>query len=302
MRHWVGLVVLCACGEGAVEPLPEAFELSDEVAHPEGVTFHEPTRSFIMGSLGHGGVTQLTADGEELELFRPEEGWTTLGTKVHEATGDVLMCAVWHPSQDDAESELWVIGVEDAEVRRIPLAGAPNNCNDVASEGDDVYLTDRESSRIHRVDLGSETAEVWLTHELLEPGIIGNNGIVLTDEPALIVGQYAPAKLLHVPLADPSAIREIPLSGDDIGTLPDGADGIAWVGDDLLIAANSRVARVSSDDAWATATVVASEAPVPIAAVTVAEGQAYGLKGEVVPFVLGTPVSLPFELVQLDLP
>jgi len=282
--------------------LPTQYDLSDDLAHPEGVTFHEATRSFILGSLGHGAVTQLTAEGEEIELYRPEEGWTTLGTKVHEPTGRVLMCAVYHPSEEDAASELWVIDVEDASVDRIALADPPNNCNDVVSQGDDVYLTDCESARIHRVDLASGAAEVWLTHDLLEPGIIGNNGIVIADGTSLIVGQYAPAKLLKVPLDDPSSLQEITLSGDAIGTLPDGAAGITWFGDDLLIAANAQMARVTSDDGWETAVVTSTQAPVPIAAVTVAEGQAYGLKGEIVPYVLGTPVGLPFQLVQLDVP
>jgi hypothetical protein len=41
---------------------------------------------------------------------------------------------------------------------------------------------------------------------------------------------------------------------------------------------------------------------VGIAAVTVAEDQVYGLKGEVVPWVLGLEPELPFQILRFELP
>ena len=71
-------------------------------------------------------------------------------------------------------SELWRVDPVDGTQTAFALQDPPANCNDVVSVGDSVYLTDRESDRIHRVDLASGTTEVWLTHPELTPSIIGN--------------------------------------------------------------------------------------------------------------------------------
>jgi sugar lactone lactonase YvrE len=307
MRCLPVLLLAAACTPTTDDPdgsvtLAATYDLSESVGFPEGIAFHEALRAFVVGSLAHGGITRVDADGTETRLFDPDgEGWSSLGVKLHPDTNEALFCAVNQPSEPEATSELWVVDVETGDQRAIALSSPPANCNDVVAVGDDVYLTDRESNRIHRVDLAAGTSEIWLEDDLLTPQLIGNNGIVATDD-ALLVGQYAPARLLRVPLDDPSGIAEITLSGDAIGTVPDGADGIIWFEGDLLIAANRKVARVSSSDGWQTATVTSADAAVPVAALTEAEGQLYGLKGEVPAFVLGTAPQLPFQIVALDAP
>ncbi len=283
----------------APSPLASVYTLPDEVGFPEGFAFDGAERAFLLGSLEHGGITRVDADGATSRLYMPDEdGWMSLGMKLHPDTSELLVCAVRYPNTPTATSALWIIDAQ-GDQRAIALTGQPTNCNDVAPHGDHVFLTDREAGRVHRVTLSTNTAEVWLTDAQLDPGIIGNNGIVLTEDDVLIIGQYTPPRLLRVPLAAPDQIAAITLSGDAIGSLPNGADGIAWFGEDLIIAANQNVARLTSTDGWLTATVVTTAAPQPIAAVTVAEGRLFGLKGEVVPFVLGTPVSLPFQIVEV---
>lgn len=303
--RWSSLVVLVGCAS-TVEPEPNdapllaTYTLDDDVGYPEGIAFHAASRSFFVGSLAHGGITRVTADGTSSRFFTPSgEGWMSLGMKVHADSGHLLVCAIQDADTASARSELWVFDPSSGARDAYPLADAPNDCNDVVGHGEHAYLTDRESRRVHRVTFGDSSA-VWFEHPTLEPGLIGNNGIVITDDDVLIIGQYAPAKLLRVPLASPDQIAEITLSGDPIGSIPNGADGITWVGDALAIAANQRLLRVESDDGWHSATVSARTPPAPIAAVTVAEDQLYGLKGEVVPFVLGLPADLPFEIVAIS--
>lgn len=305
MVRWLPVCLLLACNDPqppAPEPTPLAstYTLDDEVGFPEGIAFHAPSRAFFVGSLAHGGITRVAADGTQSRFYTPPAaGWMTLGMKIHPESGELLVCSVINASTASATSELWVFDPDTAARVVFPLADNPNDCNDVVGHGPDVYLTDRESARVHRVTLASDKIDVWFEHPLLEPGLIGNNGIVVTDDDVLIVGQYAPAKLLRIPLSAPDEIAEITLTGDAIGAIPNGADGITWVGDALAIAANQRLLRVESADGWRSATVSARTPPAPIAAVTVAEGQLYGLKGEVVPFVLGLPPDLPFQIVAL---
>lgn len=309
MRLLPIVVVLLGCPqrEGtAPNPPPELqahYDLPDSVGYPEGLAYHGSSRGFYVGSLEHGALQRIELDGTVTKVFEPEAGWTSLGLKLHPDTEDVLVCAVQFPSTDDAVSELWVHTPATGATRRIPLLGAPSNCNDLVALGDDVYLTDREAALVHRVDLATGTAAIWFEHPELEPQIIGNNGLVLTPEnDGLLLGQFAPARILHIPLADPSAIAAVTLQGDSLGTLPNGADGLAWVTGQLIVAAHASIARLESTDGWATATVHSAATPAAIVAVTEAEGRLYGLNGEVIAFVLGTPADLPFELLELPIP
>lgn len=287
----------------APSPLPDRYTLSDEVGFPEGMAFHAGTRAFFMGSLEHGGITRVNPDGAESRVYTPaDDGWSSLGMKFHPNGDDLLVCAVRWASTPDATSALWVIDAITHTQRAIPLMDPPSNCNDLVAVDDHVYLTDRESARIHRVDLATDEAEVWLTHDALAPGLIGNNGLVVTDDGVLIQGQYAPARLIRIPIDNPDAAETIPQHGDPIGSVPDGADGMVWFDGAIAIAANRRIAAARSDDSWSSAQITAAEAPDAVAALTVAEGRLYGLKGEVVPYVLGTEADLPFAIVALELP
>ncbi len=287
--------------DSAAPELATSYTLSDAVDFPEGLAWHPEQRAFYVSSLGHGGLTRVDLDGGEVRVFQPEgEGWTSLGGKVGEE-GSVYFCGVQNPSTEQASAELWIHDPNSEDTTRVPLQGVAN-CNDLAIDGRQVFLSDRESARMHRVDLDTLQSEIFLEDPLLEPGLIGNNGLVRTTDGALILGQYSPPKLIRIPIEDREALAEIPLDGDEIGSLPDGADGIAWFGEELVIAANKRVAVVGSSDDWQSGTVRARDLEVGIAAVTVAEGQVYGLKGEVVPWVLGLEPELPFQILAVELP
>lgn len=292
------ILLLLACQEPAEQTaLLDHYVLPDTVAYPESVAFHEEERAFFLGSLETGSVFRLDADGTLSTVFTPEAGWMTLGVKVAPG-GQVAACAVADAGLPEARAELWVFDLPATEPVRVPLSGAPANCNDLAFDGELVYLTDREAGVIHRTTLAGP-AEVWFTHPTLEPELIGMNGIVIADD-ALLVSKYMPATLLRIPLAAPESLTTVSVPDGTFGAVPDGPDGFAWDGADLIVAANRVVARLSSTDGWASATATTVTPEVAVAAVTVAEGQVYGLKGEVVPWVLGTEAELPFELVVLE--
>lgn len=299
------LLLALACTDSLVDTaaleLAESYTLSADVDFPEGLAWHPEQRAFYVSSLGHGGLTRVDLDGAETRVYQPEgQGWTSLGGKLGE-DGSLYFCGVLNPSTEQASGELWIHDPVTEATTTVPLQGV-SNCNDVAIDGRQVFLTDRESARLHRVDLDTLESEIYLEDPLLEPGLIGNNGLVLTTDGALILGQYSPPKLIRIPLENREALAELPLDGDEIGSLPDGADGIAWFNGELVIAANQRLAVVSTTDAWQSGTVRAKDLDVGIAAVTVAEGQVYALKGEVVPWVLGLEPELPFQILRMELP
>lgn len=285
---------------GTSEELAERYDLPDDVGYPEGMGFNASGRAFYVSSLAHGSVFRVDAQGVVDEVVIAPEGlWSTLGVTVD--GDDVLVCAVRDPSTPEALAELWVHDALSGDTERIPLEGAPANCNDLTVVDDAVYLTDREAPVVHRVDLATGTAEVWFTHVELTPQLIGTNGLRFDpEEEVFLLGQYAPARLPRIPLHDPEAIEEVELiNGTLAGFLPDGADGITWLDDRLVVASHGSVRILSSLDGWRRADVTTVDVDVTIEAVVEAEGRLYGLHGAVAAFVLGTATELPFQLVEL---
>lgn len=289
-----------AAASPADAPLASEYVLDGDDLFPEGIAWSDAEGAFFVGSLTQGSIVRIDTDGTQTEVFRPASGtWMTLGMKIDPTTGDLVVCAIEDYGTDAPQSELQRFAVADGTLLdTVPLA-AGAVCNDVAIRADGtVYLTEREGPRLWQVPPGG-SAEVLVEDPRLEPDVIGMNGIVLPDDDTLLVGKYAPAMLLRISLADPTDIVEVPVSGDGLGSLPDGADGMILDGGTLLVAANSTWFSVDTTDAWTTATSTAHTPAHAIAAVTVAEGRRFGLKGEVVPYVIGLEVSLPFIILEL---
>ena len=302
------LITLAACAPSdPADPadtggLPASYTLPDAAAYPESVAFQPDERAFYLGSLDGGAVNRLDADGTFAPYFTPEPGWMTLGVKVNPDTSDLWVCAIADQGTDQVRSELWVFDTVVGTRATLPLGdgAGPINCNDIAFDGEDAYVTDRESGKLLVASIADGSGQVWLEDDLLVPQLIGQNGIVTTPDRKLLVMKYAAAKLLRVTIDDPGDLAEVTIGGDALPGLPNGFDGATWDGDTLVVAANSALVELTSTDGWATATAVVSTPAAPIAAVTMAEGERYGLKGEVVPWVLGLDVSLPFELFRLE--
>jgi sugar lactone lactonase YvrE len=290
-----------AAGADDTVPLAASYTLEGDTLFPEGIAWSDSERAFFVGSLTEGSIVRVDPDGTQTTVFQPDSGvWMTLGMKVDEGAGELLVCAVEDYGTETPQSVLQRFAVADGGLlEQVELApGAV--CNDVAVAADGrVWITEREGPRLWTVAPGSSTAEVFAEGALLEPEVIGCNGVVVVDENTVLVGKYAPGRILRFDPADPGSLEEVAVGGDGLGSLPDGADGMFLDGDTLLVAANGTWFTVESSDGWASATTTAHTPPAAIAAVTVAEGRRFGLKGEVVPFVLGTAVSLPFEILEL---
>ncbi len=294
------LIWLLACtGEPGVEAvaLADTYAFADDSLFPEGVVFDPVERAFFASSLEHGTVTRIDADGTESVVLQPTAGdWLTLGVR-QAPTGEIVACALTGVGTPEARSELWAFDPATGErTATVDLgqAAETTNCNDMDFVDGQVLVTDREAGRIYTASLASGAASVWLEHEALEPEIIGMNSVMQASSGTILVGKFAPAELLRI------GADNVPTPTTIEGDALSGADGIIWDGDDLLVAGNNQVFRLSSSDDWVTATSVGTSPGMGIAALTLAEGRIYGLQGEVVAFVLGTEPDLPFALHALE--
>ncbi|MBW1760696.1 MAG: SMP-30/gluconolactonase/LRE family protein [Deltaproteobacteria bacterium] len=299
---------------GAEAPLQDQYVLSDQELVPESGTFDPTSRSFYVGSATRGNITRVEADGTESILFTPpgSETWRTLGMTADDAARRLWVCA---QRMDEVASEIWVFDLDSGNrdlVLNLADAAADSTCNDIAVDSASLaYISDSGNPRVYRADAGAETVMVWADDPLLSPnsgGTFGGNGIAVTEDDSFVIvsktSTGAPPRLLRIAHDDPSSIGELVATP----ALEGFADGMSFLDGDLYIAmvASGNVARLTSDDDWATASVVivAAEpgAPVPgISTVRPAEGVLYAIYSDITSNLLGIDPTPPFRIFKVDL-
>jgi sugar lactone lactonase YvrE len=278
---------------------------------PEGGTYDPTSHRFFVGSLADGSVHRIdAATGAEEVLFRETAPgrWWTLGMDVDVARRRLAVCAMDdrravagtdHPY----DGYVWVFDLTTgARVARYPLAGAFRTaaCTDVAWAADgSLYVCDRESPRIYRVDpAGALTT--FVTNDLLAGGVVGQNAlVVLPDQSALLSLVYLPSRLVRVGLRD-RAVADVSLRGTFFDGLPllSGADGMTLSGGSLLVAFTSQVTRVTPTLAdWSAASAATVDVPEGMTDMVHTPGGDYLLNGQAVSFAFDRATT-PFRLVR----
>jgi len=299
---------------GSAAPLLDEYVLMDEALVPESGIFDPTSRSFFVGSATQGSITQVEADGTESVLFSapPGETWGTFGITVDDAARRLWVCA---RRTDVMVDEIWVFDLVSGDrdlVFDLTDVAEDSTCNDVAVDGNGLaYVSDSENPRVYRADADDETAVVWADDPLLSPnetGTFGGNGIAVTEDDGYVIvsktGPSSPPRLLRIALDDASSIDEVVTTP----ALEGFADGMAFLDGALYVAmvAAGDVARLTSDDDWATASVVTGPAgpggPVPgTSTVRVAEDALYAIYSDITRTLLGMTSVPPFRIFKVDL-
>ena len=127
---------------------------------------------------------------------------------------------------------------------------------------------------------------------------LGLNGIAVTPAgDALIVAKFIPAGLLRVSLPDGDSITQVTLAGD---ALPS-PDGLVFFDGDLYAVSGEAVSRIRPEAGFNAAAVTVASQVSGLSTATLAGDDIYVVKSEVVNFVLGAPLEIPFEIFRLDL-
>ncbi len=297
-------------GTGGSAPvvLESEYILPDD-QYPESGTYDPVQHAFFASSLKYGDVLKVDADGTQ-SFFYAGTGETdrvTLGMKVDATRRRLWVCSIINDS--DKLGSIWVFDVDSGEqLADIHLddtfSGA--SCNDLALDDQGLaYVTDRENPNVYRVDPSTQEVTLWATNSLLQPAVIGMNGIAFTpDHSALIVTKYLPARLIRISVQNPSSMSEVTLSGDSFSggvKVANGADGIIFMGDNLYVAFGDNIMQVTPGDAsWAAATVKAQSIGTGYTALTLAEGDLYAFRGQSVSFQFDLDPDLPFDILRVD--
>lgn len=292
---------------GTDHPLLESYELAGDDLYPEGIAWDPQTRSFYVGSLEHGTVTRVDADGSQSLLAEPANaGWSTVGMKIDPDARRLFACAT--AGELDGTDQVWIYDLDGCGlVEQVDLTVAADgaHCNDLALAPDGAALvTDPGQGHVYRVAAG-QAPEIWATDPLLDPEgplPFGLNGIAVTPDGAFVVAVNLTAqRLVRIDLADPTSVVEIALTGDP---LPQGGDGLVFRdGDDVLyVMRDTEVLRVALADGYTTGdvtTLTVPALPSGITTATVAEGEVYLTEGSAVARTFDQAPDLPFQIVRL---
>jgi sugar lactone lactonase YvrE len=308
-----GDVVSDVARDATPDAAPRSFLAAYPIAgrFPEGGTYDPSSHRFFVGSLDDGSVRAIHATtGAESVMFRETAAgrWWTLGMDVDVARRRLAVCAMDdrravagtdHPY----DGYVWVFDLDTgARVARRALSAAfaTATCTDVAWAADgSLYVCDRESPRIYRIDPGGALS-VFVNNSLLSGATVGQNAlVVLPDQSALLSLIYLPSRLVRVSLRDRS-VANVSLRGTFFDGLPllSGADGMTLSGDALLVAFTSQVTRVTPTLAdWSAASTATVDVPEGMTDIVHTPGGDYLLNGQAVRFVLGQSTD-PFRLVR----
>ena len=299
----------CGDGDGATPTIEllETYTLTADLLYPESGDYDPVTTSFYVSSISQGRITRVTATGDQETFHEEAATYGTVGLRIDAAARMIWVCA----NLGDGEHELWGVSLETgARERRVALADAFDDatCNDVAPGPDGgVYVTDSNHANIYRYDPSQDTVAVWATDPAFGAGGLGLNlnGLAFSADGAwLLTANYQTTTLFRVSVADPTDVTAVELDGDlfrGTGPIVTGPDGMRMDGDVLVVAMIDRWATVTpADDTWAAATVSRYTARDGTSAVALAEGQRYGIRSDIIGFVLERTPALPFEIYRLD--
>ena len=299
---------------GSVTPLLGEYVLSDQELVPESGDFDPTSRSFYVSSATKGDITRVEADGTESIFYAAPSGevWRSLGAIIDNAARRLWVCAQ-RPA--DGMQQIWALDLETGE-RELALdlgeVGADSTCNDIAVDADGLaYISDSENSRVYRADPDAGTVTTWADDPLLSPnagGRFGGNGIAVTEDGSYVIvsktGGGALPPLVRIAREDPTNIAEI-VTTPFFADLADGSsflDGVLYIA--LVTAGN--VARLSTDDDWATATVEIAPAmgTTPVTGTSTvrdAEGALYAIYSDISNSLVGSDLNPPFRIFKVDL-
>lgn len=277
---------------------------SDRRLFAEGGAFDSTDRAFYVGSIEHGSITKVAADGSE-SIFNAGTGEAdryTLGMQI-----DAARRLLWVCTTKDSLGSVWIFDLGTrARVANIDLTtvNPKASCNDLLLDGDSALVSDRENTHIYKID-GSRKVSVWANDPLLGGAVISLNSMVFTpDHSAVLTATYLAPTLVRVSTANPHDVRQVNLSGDmfmDGFNLLNGPDDLMMMPNgQLVVAFGSSLKRVVPGDAsWSSATVHSTRTIGGVTALVQDAGTLYGINGQSVRYLLKVPPA-PFEIFEIE--
>ena len=254
--------------ETASPGVPDAVAFTQAGLYPEGVQYDATDNRFFVGSQTRGAIGQVKDDGTYTQFADDAALISTIGMRLDEGRNRLLV-AVSDPGYNTARTSTatqrrlaGLASFNRANGQRLSYTdlgalrpGQNHFANDIAVDAQgNAYVTDSFSPIIYQVDVQG-VATVFLENaQLAAPaGAFGLNGIVYHPDGYLLVAKSNEGVLFKVPLTNPTAFTKVASAQNLMG-----ADGLLLQDNNTLQVvtnAQAKVYRLTSADAWATATV-----------------------------------------------
>ena len=296
----------------AQDDLPPEIIIERPGFGPEGIEWDAESGRFLLGSLNEGTVFAVDDEGSITPFAEDENFMATVGIQVDAERGRLLVTnadpSIFFNPSAAGSAGLGAYDLETGEqIFYADLSGLNTEdgvqffANDVAVDADgNAYITNSFAPEIYVVDADGN-ADVFITDDRLSSDFFGLNGIDYHPDGYLLVAVAGEAELYKIPVDDPAAITQVELD------VPFGADGIILHPDGYLVAVAdyfdaeagasvSAVILVSSEDDWASATLVESVPDNGVATTaTIRDGVVY-----IINAYLDNPQSEQYEIVRVD--
>lgn len=248
--------------------LPEQVSFTQAGLYPEGVEYDSRGQRFLVSSQTRGAIGQVQDDGTYRVFADDPVLVSTIGMRIDENRRQLLV-AVSDPGYNSTRTTpatqrklagLAIFNLTSGQrVAYLDLAalrpGQNHFANDIAVDAQgNIYITDSFSPIIYKIDTQG-TPSVFLENAQLgaPAGAFGLNGIVYHPDGYLLVAKSNEGVLFKVPLSNPAAFTKV-ATGQSL----QGADGLLLQDNTTLQVvtnAQAKVYRLTSPDAWASATV-----------------------------------------------
>jgi len=241
--------------------------------YPETLIYDAKRDKFLLGSFREGAVYEVDSAGRAARIVDDPRLCSVLGiaidaerNRLWAVNADLGACA--RPSAAGPK-QLAGVGVYDLSsgapllyADLAPLLPGPHLLNGIALDGGgNAYISDSFSPAIYKVDAAGNPS-LFLQSEQFRGAGINLNGVVVHPDGYLLVVKKSDGVLFKIPLAEPARFSRVLVAERFVG-----GDGLVLVGKtELLIVSNqvpqqsaNSASALSSDDAWASATLRAVE-------------------------------------------
>lgn len=244
---------------------PDRITVPQAALSPEGIQYDEANKRFFVSSRTQGRIGTVKDDSTYTQFADDARLVSTIGLNL-DAGRQRLLVAVSDNGVNTARSTaatrqklaaLAIYNVSNGSLSSyVDLGGlrpTQNHfANDIAVDGQgNAYITDSLSPIIYKVD-AQGNATVFLENAQLAASTgFGLNGIVFHPDGYLLVAKANDGTLFKVPISNPASFSRVTSTQSLVG-----ADGLLLVDNQTLLlvsGSQSTVFRLSSTDAWATA-------------------------------------------------
>lgn len=236
--------------------------------YPEGIVYHKVSNSFFVSSARLGKVGQVSMNGKYTEFYSDKTLKSTYGLKVHPDGKRLYVCAgdanyskFSTIATKKKEARLLILDIKSgkklSDIDLSQLISGEHFPNDIAFDANgNAYITDSFSNAIYKVDSNGK-ATIFSQNELLKAAGVGPNGIVYNNGDFLLVANNGSGSLIKISIKDPAKASKVKIS-----QFFPGADGMIMNDDKTLTMVQNggvnKVFKISSNDAWISATVTES--------------------------------------------